>query len=67
MLCPNPTVLNLLPNEDECKNFEIRAHSSLSEGQMHKIYVVFHEYEHEYVLCSSLWLEYSMYAVRQRR
>ncbi len=36
MLWPSPTVLNLLPNEDECKMFEIRSHSSLSEGQMHQ-------------------------------
>ncbi len=35
-LCPSPTVPNLLQNEDECKKFEIRAHSSLSEGQMDK-------------------------------
>ncbi len=38
---PSPTVPNLLPNEDECKNFEIRAHSSLPEGQMHKIFFFF--------------------------
>ncbi len=37
-LCPSPTVPNLLLNEDECKKFEIRAHSTLSEGQMHKIF-----------------------------
>ncbi len=37
MLYPSPTVPNLLPNEDECKNFEIRAHFSLLEGQMYKI------------------------------
>ncbi len=41
LLCPSPTVPNLLPNEDECKKFEIRAHSSLSEGQMHKIFFFF--------------------------
>ncbi len=40
-LCPSPTVPNLLLNEDECKMFEIRAHSSLSEGQMHKIFSFF--------------------------
>ncbi len=33
--CPSPTMPNLLPNVDECKKFEIRAHSSLSKGQMH--------------------------------
>ncbi len=27
ILCPSPTVPNLLPNEDECKKFEIRANS----------------------------------------
>ncbi len=32
--CPSPTVPNLLPNEDECKIFEIRAHSSLLMGQI---------------------------------
>ncbi len=37
-LCTSPTVPNLLPNEDECKKFEIRAHSSLSDGQMHKMF-----------------------------
>ncbi len=25
----------------ECKKFEIRAHSSLSKGQMHKIFIFF--------------------------
>ncbi len=41
MLCPSPTVQNLLPNVDECKKFEIRTHSSLSKGQMHKIIFFF--------------------------
>ncbi len=38
---PSPTVPNLLPNVDECKKFEIHAHSSLSKGQMHKIIFFF--------------------------
>ncbi len=40
-VCPSPTVPNLLQNMDECKKFEIRAHSSLSKGQMHKIIFFF--------------------------
>ncbi len=32
------TVLNVLLNVDECKQFEIRTHSSLLKGQMHKIF-----------------------------
>ncbi len=36
--CPSLTVSNVLLNEDECKKFEIHAHSSLSMGQMHKIF-----------------------------
>ncbi len=40
---------NLLPNVDECEKFEIRAHSSLSKGQMHKIFFssVGHGYKYE--------------------
>ncbi len=38
VLCPSLTVPNVLPNVDECKKFEIRAHSSLLKGQMHKIF-----------------------------
>ncbi len=34
ILCPSLTVPNLLPNEDECKKFEIRVHSSLSKRQI---------------------------------
>ncbi len=41
LLCPSPTVPNLLQNLDKCKKFEIHAYSSLSKGQMHKIIFFF--------------------------
>ncbi len=31
ILCPSPIVLNLFPNVDECKKFEIRSYSCWGE------------------------------------